>query len=233
VTGRSSHIEDERRDIAALIGSFNEPAPQSLHDHVESLIAAHQKRHGAQRASRRRLSPVALVGAGAVLAAVIVAVIAVGLSTGGSARTVSFRQEAAVTLRAATFPAPSESSAHHTELAAAIDGVAFPYWGERFGWHGTGSRSDRIDGRLVRTVFYIDGAGQRIGYAILAGTPAPRVSGGAIVWRGGVSYRLLRENGASVVAWLREGRLCVVSGRGISSATLLELASWSDRPRST
>jgi hypothetical protein len=233
VTGRSRHIEDEQRDIAALISSFQEPAPPSLHRQVESLIAAHERRHGAQRAWRRRLSPLAPAGAGAVLAAVIAAVIAVGLSAGGNARTVSFSQAAAVTLRAATFPAPRESAAHHTQLAAAVDGVAFPYWGERFGWHATGARSDRIDGRIVRTVFYTDSAGQRVGYAILAGTQAPRVNGGAVTWRGGVSYRLLSENGASVLTWMRDGHLCVVSGRGISSATLLELASWSDRASST
>jgi hypothetical protein len=50
-----------------------------------------------------------------------------------------------------------------------------------------------------------------------------------IAWRGGVSYRLLTENGTAVVTWLRDGHLCVVSGHGISSATLLRLASWSDR----
>ncbi len=48
-----------------------------------------------------------------------------------------------------------------------------------------------------------------------------------IAWRGGVSYRLLTENDAAVVTWLRAGHLCVVSGRGVSSATLLRLASWS------
>jgi hypothetical protein len=49
-----------------------------------------------------------------------------------------------------------------------------------------------------------------------------------VVWRGGVSYRMLSENGAAVVTWLRDRHLCVVSGRGVSSATLLRLASWSD-----
>jgi hypothetical protein len=43
-----------------------------------------------------------------------------------------------------------------------------------------------------------------------------------------VSYRLLTENGAAVVTWLRDGHLCVVSGHGVSSTTLLKLASWSD-----
>ena len=142
------------------------------------------------------------------------------------------RQAAAPTLRAATLPAPPESSANHAQLAVAVDGVPFPYWEDRFGWRSTGTRSDRIDGRTVTTVFYSDAAGRRIGYAILAGTPAPRIDGGVVAWRGGVPYRLLTANGAAVVTWLRDGRLCVVSGRGVSSATLLKLASWSDRDAS-
>ena len=54
----------------------------------------------------------------------------------------------------------------------------------------------------------------------------PALSGGAVAWRKGVPYRLLTEHGAQVVTWLRDGRLCVVSGRGVDSATLLQLASW-------
>ena len=50
-----------------------------------------------------------------------------------------------------------------------------------------------------------------------------------IAWRDGVPYRLLSENGAQVISWLRDGHLCVVSGRDVSSATLLRLASWDDR----
>jgi hypothetical protein len=49
-----------------------------------------------------------------------------------------------------------------------------------------------------------------------------------VAWRGGVAYRLLDEHGVAVVTWLRDGHLCVVSGRGVSSATLLRLASWSE-----
>jgi hypothetical protein len=41
-----------------------------------------------------------------------------------------------------------------------------------------------------------------------------------------VPFRLLSEHGAPVVTWLRDGRLCVVSGQGVSGATLLRLASW-------
>jgi hypothetical protein len=220
--------EDEQRRIAALVRSFDASAPESLHRQVESLVATHRERRVARRASRRIFSPVGLASAGAVLVAVVAIAIAVGLSGGGSAPTVSFSQAAAPTLRAATLPAPPESQAHHAQLAVAVDGVPFPYWSERFGWHSTGSRTDRVDGRSIPTVFYADSSGRRVGYAILAGANVPRVAGGVTAWRGGVPYRLLTENGVSVVTWLRDGHLCVVSGRGVSSATLLRLASWSD-----
>jgi hypothetical protein len=236
--------EDERqRHVAELLRSFDgAPAPALLHRRIESLVAAHQDSDSPRRdrrfaprsgASRRPLfSPLGFVGAGAAAIVAVVAIaIAVGL--GGSSHTLSLRQAAAPTLRAATLPAPAESGANHAELTAAVDGVRFPYWGERFGWHSTGTRSDQIDGRAVTTVFYSDATGRRIGYAILAGTPAPPISGGKVSWHGGVQYRLLTENGASAVVWQRDGHLCVVSGHGVSGATLLRLASWSDRDTTT
>ena len=54
--------------------------------------------------------------------------------------------------------------------------------------------------------------------------------GGVIAWRRGVSYRLLSENGAAVVTWLRDGHLCVVSGRGVPSSTLRLLSAHDRRP---
>jgi hypothetical protein len=221
------NIEDEQERIAELLRSFDVPAPESLHRRIESLVASHQSQRHARR-GLGRFSPLGLAGAGAVAAAVVAVAIVVGLGGGGSVPTVSFSQAAASTLRAATLPAPGESQVHHAQLAVAVNGVPFPYWEDRFGWRSTGSRTDRVDGRSITTVFYADSSGRRIGYAILAGTPVPRVSGGVVVWRGGVSYRLLTENGVAVVTWLRDGHLCVVSGRGVSSAMLLGLASWSD-----
>jgi hypothetical protein len=110
----------------------------------------------------------------------------------------------------------------------AVDGVAFPYWGDRFGWRASGARVDHIDGRTVTTVFYTDARGRRVGYAIVAGTPAPVASGGRVVWREGTPFRVTRENGAPIVTWVRDGHLCVVSGEGMGGATLLRLASWDD-----
>jgi hypothetical protein len=224
-----TQIEDEQRRVAELVRSFDAPAPESLHRRVDSLVAARRGRRFARGPSPRHRfsSPLRLAGVGAVAAAVMATVIAVSLGGGSSA--LSLRQAAAPTLRAATLPAPPESSAHRAQLAAVVNGVPFPYWEDRFGWRSTGSRTDRVDGRSITTVFYSDASGRRIGYAILAGTTVPRVGGGVIAWRGGVPYRLLTENGAAVVTWLRDGHLCVISGHGVSSATLLRLASWSDR----
>ncbi len=222
------HVDDEQQRIAELVRSFDAPAPESLHRRIESLVATHQDQRSARRASHgRRFSPLGIAGAGAMVVAMVAIVIAIGLDN-GTTSTLSPNQAAAPTLRVATLPAPSENATHHAQLAVAVDGVPFPYWKDRFGWRSTGARSDRIGGRSVTTVFYTNGSGQRIGYAILSGTPAPRISGGAIAWRGGVPYRLLTSNGAAVVTWLRNGHLCVVSGHGVASATLLRLASWSD-----
>jgi hypothetical protein len=236
---RPTDIDSRQQHVAELLRSFDAPAPERLHRRVESLVAAHEgrgrrghtargNRGSASRAPRRRPFSAAGVAAAAVAAIAVVA-IALAVTFDGGSHALSLRQAAAPTLRAATRPAPAESRANHTELTAAVGGVRFPYWGERFGWHSSGTRSDRIDGRSVTTVFYANAAGRRIGYAILAGTPAPRINGGTLVRSGGAPYRVLSENGTAVVTWQRDGHLCVMSGRGVSSATLLKLASSSDR----
>jgi hypothetical protein len=111
-------------------------------------------------------------------------------------------------------------------LTAAVDGVAFPYWEDALGWRATGARTDAVGGRAITTVFYANRAGSQIGYAIVGGLPAPHTSGGAVVQLGPTQYRLLRVNGETVVTWQRDGRMCVLAGRGVAPATLLHLASW-------
>jgi hypothetical protein len=138
------------------------------------------------------------------------------------------QQAAALALSPATTGAPAESHAHRAQLAASVDGVAFPYWKERFGWRSSGARGDRLGGRAVTTVFYTDTQGRRIGYAIVSGR-APTTSGGATITRWGVSYRVLTHNDATVVTWQRDGHLCVMAGRGVSAGTLVSLASWGSK----
>jgi hypothetical protein len=222
-------------ELVEFVRSIDVRAPDSLHRQVESLVAeksplARRRRIGgsAGAGARRSFGSAPRLAAGAIAAAVVAVAIAVSLGGGGSSG-LSIRQASALTLGPATAPAPPESPSHRAQLDAAVDGVTFPYWEERYGWRSTGARTDRVGGRTVTTVFYADGRGRRIGYTIVAGAPAPRSSGGAIAWRGQTPYRLLTEHGAPVVSWLRDGHLCVVSGRGVSSATLLALASSDNR----
>jgi hypothetical protein len=207
----------EQRRAVQLTAAVEVVAPASLHRGIEAMIP--------DRSRRTFLTP--RVGfATAVAVALAAGVVAIGLS-GKPSHGPSVQQAAALTLSPATMPAPAESEAHRAQLAAAVGGVPFPYWKERFGWRSTGSRTDRLDGRSVRTIFYANREGQRIGYAIVSG-PAPTTGGGSVVRRWGVSYRLLTHDGATVVTWQRDGRLCVVAGRNVSAHTLLSLASSGD-----
>jgi hypothetical protein len=223
--------ENEIAKLAATV-----KAPESLHRRVQEMV---EEADGRTRKRQRRLGPrwspaawspeawsPARIGLAATAAAgLAVAAIAVGLSGGGSPE-LTVERAAALTLSHATMAAPRESSADHAQLEASVEGVAFPYWRERFGWRGAGERIDRLAGRSVTTVFYTDSAGRRIGYAIASGR-SPRLNNGTIRWSSrGVPYSVSTQDGATVVAWPREGHLCVVSGRGVDAATLLRLAGW-------
>jgi hypothetical protein len=238
---RDSRSEQER--VAELVRAVDVRAPEALHRRVQEMVAAHpasrrRARGGPGHGARTGAPDGALYGRlRPTLAAMAVAAIAgaaVALLTGGggshpgSGVEPSVSAASRLTLSAAITGAPEESRTHSEQLDVAVDGVAFPYWKERFGWRATGTRTDTIGGRSVRTVFYSGPRGRRIGYAILAGAPAPATRGGTVVWRGGAPYRLQRVGGVPVVTWRREGRLCVLSGRGVSDATLVRLASWSD-----
>jgi hypothetical protein len=219
MTERPSKLTEN--DIAALAATVK--APESLRRRVGEMVADAQRRTPRRRMGwtmpARRLAV-----AGATALAAVGAVLAVTLS-GGSSHALSARSAAALALGRATLPAPRESASNRSELTASVGGVAFPYWKERFGWRGSGARSDTLGGRAVTTVFYSNPSGRRIGYAIVAG-PAPASGGGTVVERWGVSYRLSSQDGANVIVWRRGGHLCVMAGRGVSPRTLLSLASW-------
>ncbi|HUB77062.1 MAG TPA: hypothetical protein VL977_08390 [Solirubrobacteraceae bacterium] len=211
-------------ELVEHIRSIDVSAPETLHRQVEAMVAerAPGRTRGAWLAR-----PAVLAGAGALLLAVAVA-LAVGLS-GGSGGGLTAGQATALTLLPATAGAPAENEASKgTQLEASVEGTAFPYWEEHFGWRSTGSRVDRVGGRTVRTVFYGNGRGQRIGYAIVSGAAAP-ASGGSTTWRGPTAYRVSSRGDVNVVTWKRNGHLCIVAGRGVSTGTLLALASWHER----
>jgi hypothetical protein len=222
-TGRDQ-AKHER--VVELVRAVDVRAPETLHRRVREMAASHApRRRGWGEALDGRLKP--------TLAAMAVAAVlggAIALLTGGVAHRQGPSLSAAsrLTLSAATTGAPRENSAHAAQLDVAVDGVAFPYWEERFGWRATGTRTDTLGGRSVTTVFYSGPGARRVGYAIVGGTPAPVASGGTVVWHRGVAYRLRQVQGVPVVTWQRAGRLCVLSGRGVNGATLVRLASWGE-----
>jgi hypothetical protein len=222
-----SERPDSREDeLIAMIRAVDVPAPERLHRRTEALIArrAGERRRGRAHALRPRLG-----AAAALVAAIVVVLVVVAGSGGGGSSPFSLRTATALTLEPATQAAPAENTSRRAQLMASVDGIPFPYWEEHFGWRSTGSREDRVAGRSVTTVFYGDSAGRRVGYAIVAGTPAPRALSGSVHWRQGNPYRFARIDGSGVVTWLRNGHLCVVAGRGVGEATLLSLASWHER----
>jgi hypothetical protein len=218
-------------ELIELVRSSDVRAPDALHRRIEAMVAE----RSSPRARRWTVGGSGATGAAlgrrlfaaSALAAAVIAVLAVVLSGGG--RSLSLHQATALTLSSPTAPAPSESPRNRTQLVTAVQGVHFPYWEEHFGWRSTGQRTDSVAGRTVTTVFYTNRNGQRIGYAIVAGTPAPSMGGGSEKRRDGTSYRLQSTHGAEVVTWLRNGHLCVLAGRGVDGATLLRLASWGKR----
>ena len=221
----SEHMAEQR--VAELVRAVDVRAPQALHRRVQEMVASPApRRRGWGGLMHGRLRPTLAAMAVAAAVGAALALLSGGSPHPASAPTVSAASR--LTLSAATLGAPHESRAHATQLNVAVDGVAFPYWDERFGWRASGTRTDTIGGRSVTTVFYSAPSGRRIGYAIVGGTPAPTVSGGTVVWHGGVAYRLRQVGDVPVLTWQRDGRLCVLSGRGVSGATLVRLASWGE-----
>jgi hypothetical protein len=220
------HSESE---VVDRIRSIDVCAPEQLHRQVQSIVAERsqaQRRRGPLATILARPAVAAsLAGAVALVAAVA---IAVGVGSGGSQQLTAARATA-LTLDPATAVAPAENRSDGEQLNASVEGTAFPYWKEHFGWASTGSRIDRVGGHTVRTVFYGNARGQRIGYAIVSGTAVRDAGGGSVSWRGRTPYRLTARGDVNVVTWRRNGHLCVMAGHGVSTATLLALASWDDR----
>jgi len=221
----SEHRPQSESELIEMVRSIDERAPARLHQRVAALVAESQSepRAGLRLLPRLDWRVGSAVGA---LAAVALALVLSLTGTGSSG--LGLREASALTLDPATMPAPSENASRHAQLDASVEGISFPYWTERFGWRASGAREDRLAGRTVRTVFYVDAKGQRVGYAIVAGTPAPTTPAGVAHWHDGTAYKLTSQHGAKVVTWLRSGHLCVISGRGVPTSTLLMLASWDD-----
>jgi GTPase SAR1 family protein len=110
----------------------------------------------------------------------------------------------AVALRPATAPAAT------TE---AFEGIRFPRYEH---WRSTGARTDVIDGRRVRTVFY-ERDGRTIAYAVVAG---------AALSKDGALRAIRGADDVVAVTWTRRGRTCVIAAAGVDADVLASLAVW-------
>jgi hypothetical protein len=214
---------ESESEMVELLHSVDVSAPRSLHERIDALVAQSEPQRR-QRPIRTRRWRLAAAGALAAAAVVLIVLIA---GSGSSTQQLSVSRATALTQLPASAGAPAESTSAAGQLDASVEGVAFPYWEESFGWRSSGARVDTIGGRTVRTVFYTDGHGRRIGYAIASGS-APGITGGQVVPRGQSTYRLLTVGDVNTVAWERGGRLCVLASRQVSPHALLELASWGE-----
>ncbi|HEX2703409.1 MAG TPA: hypothetical protein VHM72_08260 [Solirubrobacteraceae bacterium] len=204
----AARLEEQRRAIA-IVAAVDVQVPAHLLERLSSPQPA--------RRSRRRLPRRGLV---AVAAALLILAL---LATRGHG--LDARGEAHLALARATLAAPSQSASDHAVLAATVDGVAFPDWRGR-GWRAIGARSDVLDGHPVETVFYSSSDYGRVGYSIIAGAPLATGSVQQVLSDAGVSYAVLRVDGATVVTWRRDGRTCVLASKRAPVAVMLGLAGW-------
>jgi hypothetical protein len=182
----------QQRAALAMLAAVSAPPPHALRDRIEELEHARRRR---RRRRRRRWVPAAGIAVATVTAAVLVLV-----AGGGPA----VDDVLAAGARPATAPAA---------LAKPVDGVWFPTYEK---WRTTGERTDVVDGRTTRTVFY-ERDGKTIAYTIVTG-PALEENGSL--------HAVTGTDGRVAVTWTRRGRTCVISGSGIDARTLAGLAVW-------
>jgi hypothetical protein len=203
--------ERELRAVEAVHELRADRAPATLR------IAVDTRR---QRASRR---PARLRYAGALgaSAAVVVALLVL-LLPGGSPGAPSISQAAGLAMRGPVLPAPAEQG---RKLRADVEETYFPNWRPAFNWWASGKRVDRLDRQLAVTVYYTNASKQRIAYTILA-MPPLHWTNAHTRYVNGIALQSFVQDGRTVVTWRRGDHTCVLSGPGVSAATLAKLAAW-------
>lgn len=208
-----ARLREQRRSVAATRTLARlERAPDAL-----------RRQHRALVGGRRRRSPAVALGLAGAAGALAWSLTALG---GGQA-TLTVAQAQTIAARPATTRVAEPAADDHVALPGVqAAGLPFPYWEDAFGWHATGARWDRVDGRMLTTVFYARGA-ERIAYTIVSGDALPPVEVARTTVRGGTVLTGSWSAGRPVVTWLRQGHTCVLSGgRGVSLGALTQLAGW-------
>jgi hypothetical protein len=207
--------ERGRALIAAAVAETQ--APLALRERIEA-----DRARAAKPARSRRLR--ALLPAGGLVAAAIVAVV---LVLGGDGGAPSVLATASLATGGPVLPAPAEDTSNDKVLKASMEGVPFPYWGGSFRWEAVGAREDKIEDRAAKTVFYDNPKGVRAAYTILGGDTIDAPSGSQEKTKNGVKLFITENEGRRIVTWTRNGHTCVLSAPlAVPEDKLLELAAW-------
>jgi anti-sigma factor RsiW len=193
----------EQRAALDAVRSLDHRAP----GHVRASIATTLAGPPARR-RRGRVAAGALAAAAGVAALVLIAL-------PGS-------EPAAPTLSQAAALADRQPALRALPSGDKAWGLAFPDLERLGGWKDAGARLDRVGSRAARTVYYVN-TGRRIAYTILS-AGSLRVPDGARSWRRkGKPWYAFDQGGRTVVAWERQGHMCVVSASGLSGGRLVRL----------
>jgi len=212
-------LDRQRKAVTATRAAATEPVPASLQATVEDRVRGTE---ADRRAGRRRLRLVPGLALGGAAAAVAAVVLALFLTGGPSGPTVA--DAARLATQPPSGPPPARVDDSKAKLTARVDGVVFPNFARTYGWRPVGVRQDEVEGRYAKVVYYEKG-GERIGYVITAGSALPKPSGAKTIERHGVRYETLSVDGRPAVTWTRLGHTCVLTGAS-SPSELVKLASW-------
>jgi hypothetical protein len=204
-------LEHQRAGATAVRGLDLRASP-GLRDRIATATASPPRRP-------RRRPAIAAAVAGAAAAAALAMVLIV--PSGGGPTVV----DAARLSQGPATGSVSVDSYNPKLLSADVEGVPFPNWNGEFGWRQAGSRTDELDGRNARTVFYEMG-GRRVAYTIVSGRGIPAPAGSEPTTRNGVHLHSLSDGGRRLVTWWRDGRTCVLSSTDVGDHELIKLASW-------
>ncbi len=209
MTDDTEHIARRIREAADAV-----TAPDRLRAHVAEQTAG--------RAPRRRRRFLALGAGLAGAVAGVVLLLALVLGSGGGP---AMGDAVALALRAPTSDAPAVDPANPERLQKQVGGVSFPSYEGYSGWRPIGSRTDDIDGRKAVTVAY-QGDGGPVSWTIVDGAPLDVPDG--VAWRDYPRFRaaILRDDGTDrVITWEKDGRTCIIAGKGDDVNALLRAAA--------
>jgi hypothetical protein len=213
---------EQHQGVSQALSQHGPLAPPALRWRIEAeLSRAHERRDTRGPWVGR------LAAAGAIAASM--AVLALVLSVLFGSQNPSVTEVHGLSAAGPEAPAPRTVPGVKNELAAQVEGVSFPNLQLKpgFDWRAVGERSDRIDGRTTRTVFY-EHEGHRVGYTIVSGSPLTIPADAERHRRNGVDVGLLRDqHGHDIAVFERGGRTCVISGHVERRSSLVRLATWS------